>query len=433
MEAFLAIFNLIFVAVLVFLNALFVCAEFSFVKVRATRIHELADKGSAMARLALFGIEHLDAYLSVCQLGITLTSLGLGWIGEPAFARLLSPLFNLFNFSQATIHSMSVIFGFAIITFLHVVFGELAPKSIAIQKAEKMVLILSPMMRFFYFIFYPLVSLLNNTSNSILKIFKIPPATDGEHSHTTEELKMLVDDSYEGGHIEENEQEIIQNVLSFDEKTVRDIMTPRLDVVSINSGDKLSDIVSIVQKNKFTRYPIVEEDSEKVIGILHLKDAFGVEIDEPVINIARDITIIPEFMTLEKLLKKFQETRQQMALVVDEYGDYQGIVTMEGVLEEIVGEIQDEFNNEEPEFVKKGDFYIISGKMPISEMCDELDLSYNYDEKDISTVAGFALDIIGEIPSVGESFEYEDYQFTVSEMDEQRLMQLKAKHKVDKE
>lgn len=237
MDYFSYVIKLVFVAILIYFNAVFVCAEFAFVRARKTRMEELDDEGVSGAKTVLFGLNHLDAYLSVCQLGITLTSLGLGWLGEPAISALFRPLLTACGLGDMAIKSVSVIIGFIIITFLHVVFGELAPKSIAIQKSEKMVLSLAPFMKFFYYVFYPFVIGLNSAANVAIKILGVKPAGKKEQTLSAEEIKLIVEDSHEGGHIEGQEEEIIQNVLDFDEKIIRDIMTHRLDVKSVEAND----------------------------------------------------------------------------------------------------------------------------------------------------------------------------------------------------
>ena len=427
-DSFLIIIKLLCVFVLIFFNAVYVCAEFAFVKARKTKMEELEDAGVIKARDVLFGINHLDAYLSVCQLGITLTSLGLGWLGEPAVSATLRPLLGLFGMSEGGIKSVSVIIGFVIITFLHVVFGELAPKNIAIHKAESMVLSLAPMMKFFYYLFYPFVVILNCTANVVTKMLNIKPATKKEQTLSSEELKLIIEDSQEGGHIEAQEEEIMQNVLNFDEKIIRDIMTPAIDVATVNYNQKISEIVKIVAKSKFTRYPVLDDDN-KIVGILHLKDAFLAEGDRLCGEIGAKPMFVPEINSLEKLLSRFRESHKQIAVVVDEFGMYQGIVTMEDVLEELVGEIQDEFNNEtELLFFDKG-YYYISGKMNVAEMCEKLQIDYDFESGDISTVAGFVIDILGLIPRVGDVFSYGGYEWAVSDMEGQRILRVKCRKK----
>ena len=432
MDYFSYFIKLACVVILIFFNAVFVCAEFAFVRARKTRMEELDDEGVSGAKTVLFGLNHLDAYLSVCQLGITLTSLGLGWLGEPAISALFKPLLNACGLGEVAVKSVSVIIGFLIITFLHVVFGELAPKSIAIQKSEKMVLDLAPFMKFFYYIFYPFVIALNSAANVAIKILRIKPAGKKEQTLSAEELKLIVEDSHEGGHIEGQEEEIIQNVLDFDEKIIRDIMTHRLDVESVDAKEKLSEIVSLVSETKFTRYPVLDEE-DKVIGVLHIKDAFCSDKDLTCKDIAQDPMFVPEIMPIETLLDRLKENHKQMAIVVDEYGFYQGIVTMEDVLEELVGEIQDEFNDEDALIAEKDGVISILGKMNIDEMCEALDLKYDYDDQDISTVAGFVIDVMNKIPKKGETFKYGGYDWTVSEVEDQRIIKVIAKREIKKE
>lgn len=417
--------KLLCVILLIYFNAVFVCAEFAFVKARKTRMEELFENGNQKAKEVLFGISHLDAYLSVCQLGITLTSLGLGWLGEPAVSSLFRPLLKLLGMSDSAIKSFSVIIGFVIITFLHVVFGELAPKNIAIQKAEQMVLSLAKLMKFFYYLFYPFVISLNCAANSIIKILKIKPATKKEMTLSGEELKLIVEDSQEGGHIEEKEEEIIQNVLDFDETEVRDVMTPWPDVTTLYSDQTLSEIMPIAEKHKYSRYPVLDGE-DRVIGILHLKDAFFADKDKKCGDIATEPVFVPENLSIETLLEKFRHRHRQIAVAVDEYGISLGIVTMEDILEELVGEIQDEFNNESDPLVEKDGVFYISGKMDAEEMCEKLNIEYDCHEEDIATSAGFIINNIGLIPKVGDCFKFSGYKWTVTDMDGQRILRIKA-------
>ena len=427
----LIIFKLLCVFVLIFFNAFFVCGEFAFVKARKTRMEELEDKGVPKARDVLFGIEHLDMYLSVCQLGVTLSSLGLGWLGEPAISSLIRPLLSFCGIGETAIKSISVIVGFIIITFLHVVFGELAPKNMAMQKAEKMVLSMAPAMKFFYHIFYPFVILLNSMASVVTKMLKIKPATKKELTLSSEELKLIVEDSQEGGHIEEHEEEIIQNVLDFDEKTVKDVMTPWPDVATLEENQTLEEIIPLTEKGKYSRYPVLDSE-DRIMGILHLKDAFFADRKAKCGELITEALFVPEIMSVEKLLDKFRTSHRQIGIAIDEYGIYAGIVTMEDVLEELVGEIQDEFNNETENIVFQNGIYSISGKTDIDEMCEKLAIDYNREEQDISTAAGFVIDILGVIPKNGDTFEYGKYRWTVSDMDGQRILNIKAEKKEEK-
>lgn len=428
-DAFIAALKFLAAILLVILNAVFVAAEFSFVKVRHTRIQQLVDEGSFKARIADFGVRHLDAYLSVCQLGITLSSLGLGWIGEPAVSELLKPLFGVMGIGSVEAqHSISIAVGFTLITFLHVVFGELAPKTIAIQKAEKVVLNLGILMRFFYVIFFPVVIIFNGTANLVLKLLKIHPSAESEHTHTVEELKMLVEDSYASGNIDEEEQAIIRNVFHFETKNAKDIMIPRLDAVHLSVKKSFEDNLKIIKGKKHTRYPIVDEDTEKVVGIFNIKDFFDRNEDD-IIGAMREVLFVPENIALDRLLRKFQVNKQQLAVVVDEFGSYQGIISMEDVLEELVGEIKDEFDmeDENPGISHIGEgVSLVSGKMSIAELEEIIDLDYDFEEKDVSTVAGFALDCMGGIPKVGDSFQFDKKDFEIVEMDEQRIISVKV-------
>ncbi|MDD3365511.1 MAG: hemolysin family protein [Syntrophomonas sp.] len=416
---------------LVLLNGMFVAAEFAYVKARPTRIHQLASEGDANAKMAQFGLDHLDAYLSVCQLGITLASLGLGWLGEAAIVSLLLPLFTLLGISSLTlIHTIAVIISFGLITFLHVVFGELAPKSIAIQKAESVALAMAFPMRAFYFLFYPGVVLLNGTANRILNLIKIEPASEAEKTHTQEELQMLISQSYQGGHMGENEQKLLQNVFDFENMVACDVMVSRLDTAFLFKQQSLEQNLLIARESGHTRFPLCDETPDKVIGLIHIKDLLYLEEGSSIDNILRKIMFIPEYLPLDQLLNEFQKEKQQLAVVVDEYGINVGIVTMEDVLEELVGDIQDEFDEEEPDFVQQTDgSFLVAGRMPLDELRELIDLASIEDDHEYNTVAGYVINQFGKIPKEGDCIFADSMTFEVIEMDGLRIDLIKITKK----
>jgi CBS domain containing-hemolysin-like protein len=413
-----AVFKIMLALLLVVFNGIFVAAEFAFVKVRPTRLIQLAAEGNRKARLAKDCIDKLDAYLSVSQLGITLASLGLGWLGEPAVAALLTPLlYNLGLVSPALVYTISFVISFGFITFLHVVFGELAPKSLAIQKAEFISLWLALPMRVFYTLFYPAVLLLNGTANQALRLIGIPLSSEAEITHSGEELRMIIADSFRGGQIDENEQELLQNVFLFEDSTVEEIMVPRTEVVFLDAHLDLQDNIAIARQTQHTRYPLCEGSPDRVIGLIHIKDLLYISSTPTSIEeISRPIMYVPESMPLNRLLTEFQKNHQHLAVVIDEYGGTSGIVTMDNVLEVLVGDIQDEFDSEEPEVVKQPDgTYLVSGRMHINDAAERFHLGVSGDET-YNTLAGFILEHLGRYPEVGDCIGLENVSLEVVEM-----------------
>lgn len=420
----------IFLALLlVILNGLFVAAEFSFVKVRPTRISQLALEGNNRARLVQECLENLDAYLSVSQLGITLASLGLGWLGEPAVASLLTPLFKSWGLiSPALLHSISFIIAFALITFLHVVLGELTPKSLAIQKAEPLALWLAKPMRMFYYIFYPGVILLNGTANKFISLFGVEPASEADITHSEEELRMLISESYEGGQIDKNEQELLQNVFIFEKRVAQEIMVPRPEVVFLDRREALDNIISKVRETEHTRYPLCDGSPDRIVGLIHIKDLLYLHDSKKSLHdIKRDVLFVPEGMPIDHLLQKFQRLHQHLAVVIDEYGGTSGIVTMDNILEELVGDIQDEFDQEEPEIVVQNDgTKLVSGRMFIDEAIQNFGLRLDEEDEQYSTLAGYILGKLGKRPVEGDIITVDDLKFEVVRMEGMRIDRLKV-------
>lgn len=424
----LGFISIIGALLLVGLNAFFVAAEFAFVKVRTTRIAQLAADGNRRALRAQECTNHLDAYLSVSQLGITLSSLGLGWLGEPAVASLLSPLFFRWGIdSPALVHSISFIIAFSIITFLHVVFGELAPKSLAIQRAESLALSLAAPMQFFYYLFYPGVVLLNGAANKVLLLFGLEADPDHSRSHSEEELRMLIAASYKEGQIKKSEQLLLQNVFKFEKKVAEEIMVPRPQVVFLDLNNSLEENLEIARQAQHTRFPVCEGSPDRVVGLIHIKDIlYAHDNTTNISDLKRDMMFVPEGMLLEKLLQEFQKNHQHMAVVVDEYGGTAGIVTMDNILEELVGEIQDEFDQEEPEIKSQPDgSLLVSGSLDIDEAIDELGLPLKEHLDEYNTLAGYILGQLGHFPEVGDTLSLGKYKLEVIKMEDKRIDQIR--------
>lgn len=420
-------FQVLLALFLVILNGVFVAAEFSFVKVRHTRLAQLVAEGNRRAKSAQICVNNIDAYLSVCQLGITLSSLGLGWLGEPVVAKLLEPILRLLGItSAAAVHSMSFVIAFTLVTFMHVVFGELVPKSLAIQKAEGVTLWLAGPMRIFYRIFYPFIVVFNGTANWILRRMGVQPASEYEESHSEEELQMLVSESYKGGHLDKNEWRLLQNVFEFENRVAREVMVPRPEVVFLDSKKSLEENLALARQTEHTRYPLMDGNSDHVVGLVHIKDLFRLDPGTCINKVKRPIMMVPEGVALDRLLREFQQNHQQMALVVDEYGGTSGIITMENALEELVGDIQDEFDQEQPQIapIEDGSF-MVHGRILLEEAAELFKLPVD-EEEEYDTLGGFVFGRLGKRPKVGDVVELPGHILEVVEMQGLRIHRIRV-------
>lgn len=426
--------NILLVFLLVFLNGFFVATEFAMVKVRKSRIETLSLKGNRSAKYTLTVIKDLNSYLSACQLGITLASLGLGWIGEPAVSRMLMPIFNLFDLSANAVHSISFIIAFSIITGFHIVFGELVPKSLAIISSEKIALYTALPLIMFYKVTYPVMWAFNHSTDLILKIFGISQIDEHESVHTDEEIKLLVEESYNHGLVDKTELTLVDNIFDFSDKTVKEIMVPRTDITSIFLEDSFDDIISYTLEEQLTRYPVCEDNKDNVIGFIHIKDLYKQKIkgnDQSIKNIIREIKLVPESMSISELLKIFKKEKVQMALIIDEYGGTSGLVTIEDILEEIVGEIQDEFDEEEEAIIKTEDnSYIVDGKVLIEDITELLYI--DIEDENIDTIGGWVYTQLESYPKVNDKFTYKDYEFIILKCDRKRINKVLIKNLSEK-
>lgn len=418
---------LLLAALLVLLNAFFVAAEFAIVKVRSTRVQELVREGVRGSGAVQNAIQNLDAYLSATQLGITLASLGLGWIGEPAFASLVTPLLGFAGvWSPSVIHSVSLTVAFALITFLHIVLGELAPKSLAIRRPEETSLIVSPPLRVFYRVFYPALWFLNTSSNFFLRLLYIAPASESELAHSEEELRLLLTESHRTGTLSASKRKLLENVFDYTRRSAKHIMVPRADIVHLSSLRSLSDNLETIRQSQHTRYPLCNEDIDHVVGMIHAKDLFqpaeGLRETTDLLKIKRDILFVPESRPLELLQRDFQQRRVHMAIVVDEYGGTSGLVTLEDILEEIVGEIQDEFDTEAPRMEATPEGYRVDGLVLLEEIAGRL--GFTAPENESSTLGGFVIARLGRIARIGDVVELDSYSAKVIEMKGRRVSKL---------
>jgi len=411
---------------LVALNGFFVASEFAYVRVRSSAVDQMVAEGRSGAKLLRNALDNLDDYLAVTQLGITLASLSLGWIGEPAIAALIDPVLETV-LPNAPVHLIAVGIGFSIITFLHVVFGELAPKTIAIARAEQIALFVSPPMKFFYYIFVPGLVVLNGTANYFTRLIGIPPASETEETLSEEEILTVLTRSGTEGHVDATEVEMIERVFELDDTPVREVMVPRPDAVTIPSDATLSEIRETVLDAGHTRYPVLDaDDADQVVGFVDVKDVLRAEEsldpDVTAADLAREMPLIPETGTVDDLLTEFQAEQRQMAAVIDEWGSFEGIATVEDVVEQVVGDIRDDFDvdEREPTVDERADgTFAIDGGVVLTEVEEALDTEFDTD--DVGTVGGLVLDRLGRAPEVGDEVTVGGYRFTVEAVDGARI------------
>jgi len=417
-------------AALVGLNGFFVAFEFSIIKVRASQLDELAEEGNPRARFAKYIRAHLDAYLSATQLGVTVASLALGWLGEEFLAHLLEPFFALANtHSHVFVTSVSVALAFIGITFMHIVFGELAPKYTAIANPLSVSLRLVRPLGAFYFLFKPAIWLLHKSSNLLLRgMLRMKPIPATELAHSEEELRLILEQSEKSKEVSPLGRKLVLNVLDLRERVVRDIMTPRGDVVYLDLEDDFETNVKKALASRHTRFPLCRENLDNTIGLIHIKELVPMMRDPSpdLMRIKRDLIPVPEMMPLEKLLTLFLSKHAHLAIVVDEYGGTVGMVTLENVLEELVGDIQDEFDTEKAEFQKiNANEFTVNGALGLYELNDLAKLEL--ESADVSTIGGYVTHLLGHLPKQGEQVKIDNYLVTVSQTDARRVRQLHFK------
>ncbi|HVF01338.1 MAG TPA: hemolysin family protein [Rubrobacteraceae bacterium] len=412
---------------LVALNGLFVAAEFAFVKIRTSKVEEMVQEGKTSAGIVKEAIGNLDGYLAVCQLGITIASLGLGALGEPAIATLIEPLLEPFGISEGTLHFVAFVVAFGIITFLHVVFGELAAKSFAIARPEGTSRFVAPFMKFFYYVFWPGVWVFNGTANAFVKMFGVPPASEAEEAHSEEELRLIIGQSTEQGVLKEDEEGMLRAIIQLEETNAREIMVPRPNIQSLPAEMRLEELFSVVAEGEHTRYPIFEDDSgERIVGMIHAKDvlraaneAGNLEADVTARDLKRDVLTIPENRSVDKILKDLRAQRLQMAVVIDEWGSFEGLLTLEDIVEEIVGEIRDEFDEEGIGIQEHDGSYAIDGRVPMRDVNEAL--GSEFESEDFDTIGGLVLGRLARIPEVGDEVRIDGYVLRVDEVDGARI------------
>ncbi|WP_338753090.1 hemolysin family protein [Bacillus sp. FJAT-52991] len=416
--------NLIIFVILIALTAFFVATEFAMVKVRASKIDQLILEGKKGAVSAKKVVSHLDEYLSACQLGITVTALGIGWVGESTFEVILHPIFSYFHVDESLSHVLILVIAFILSTFLHVVVGELAPKTLAIQKAEAITLLTAKPIIWFYRILYPFIWLLNGSARVLVGLFGLKPASEHEAAHSEEELRILLSESYKSGEINKSELKYMNNIFEFDDRIAKEIMVPRTEIVTLSLDDTYDDVLNIIKTEKYTRYPVVDGDKDKVRGFINVKEFLTAQlttdqsIDEsfkleafinPVIHVIETVPI-------HDLLVKMQKERIHIAILMDEYGGTSGLVTVEDILEEIVGEIRDEFDEDEVPDIRKlnENHFILDSKLLVEDVNNLLGTDLSHEEVD--TIGGWFLtqNIDAEI---GSEIEAEGYVFKIHKKD----------------
>ncbi len=426
-----SIFMLLFALFLVFLNGFFVLSEFAIVKVRRTKLEELVKNGKPNAELALKLSNSLDTYLSATQLGITLSSLALGWIGEPALAGLIErPFAAFFGENPTLLHTISFVLAFTTITLLHVVAGELIPKSIAIAKAEQATLIIARPLYWFWLLFYPLIRFFDILASFFLKRMGIQPSSEHDNAHSEEELKIIVSESLKGGFIDSVEGEIIKNAVNFSDTVAKEIMTPRKNIICVDSEISYEENMKSVTSTRHTRYPYSHGNKDNITGMIHIRDLLNNMLSENpklLSELERAIIIVPENASISDILIQMNRERVHMALVVDEYGGTAGLLTMEDILEEIIGDTSDEHDTKS-EKIKKidDDTYEFDGMVDIESVANTLSIELDDDEQAV-TLGGHIFNLLGRMPIVGEKVKDGLYVYEVLEVDNNRIQKLLCK------
>ncbi|WP_242634651.1 hemolysin family protein [Bacillus timonensis] len=426
------------VAILIALTAFFVASEFAIVKIRSTRIDQLVQEGNRSAIAAKTVISNLDEYLSACQLGITVTALGLGFLGETTVEAILHPIFGMLNIPTSFSSVLSIALAFLIITFLHVVVGELAPKTIAIQKAERITLFFARPLIFFYRLMYPFIWVLNGSARLLTGIFGFKRISEHDIAHTEEELRLILSESFKSGEINQSEYKYVNNIFEFDDRVAKEVMVPRTEIIALDKEKSVQEILEIMTSEKYTRYPVVDGDKDHIIGLVNLKELLTDVVTgkgangKTIEDYTRPIIHVIESIPIQELLAKMQRERVHMAILIDEYGGTSGLVTVEDIIEEIVGEIRDEFDTDEKPAIQKinDTTTILDGKVLIGEVNDLFGLKI--DDTDVDTISGWILTEQIDIHP-GDKVPYGDYEFRIIEMDGHHIKSLEIKKIIQQE
>ncbi len=422
------VINLLGVALLIILTAFFVASEFAIVKVRSTQLEPHIEGGSKRALAAKKVTSNLDEYLSACQLGITITALGIGRLAEPTFERMLHPIIGELSTNEAFVTTLSIFVSFAFATFLHVVIGELAPKTIAIQKAEQVTLFIGQPLVWFYRLLYPFIWVLNGSARLLIKVLGFKPMGEHEVHHSEEELRLILSDSLKSGEINQSEFNYVSKVFEFDERIAKEIMVPRTEMVTISLDYTDEDILSLIKNHSFTRYPVISEDKDSIVGVLNVRDFLSSLLSKEEKNqlgeIVYPVITVFETVRIRDILIEMQQKHIHMAILFDEYGGTAGLVTLEDILEEIVGDIRDEYDVDEPNVIEEiePNHYRIQGQTPIHDVNQELAL--DLESNDAETIAGWLYEQQYDLAE-GDEIPYNGYTFIIRHLNGNQL------HEVD--
>ncbi len=418
--------SLFLVLFFLLMNAFFVVAEFALVRVRTSQIEVALEEGKSGAEAAKLVTDNINAYLSACQLGITLASLALGWLGEPAVSRLIQPLLEPLGLPEGAISAIAIALGFIVITTLHIIVGELIPKSLAIFSTEKYALFTARPLAWFYKISYPIMWLFNSVTNGVMRLLG-HDVKEENSAYTNEELRRLVEESAESGNVEPEQSEYVSNIFDMGDKDAEAIMTPRTELICFDLEDTLESNLKLVRQYKYTRYPVMRGNKDIIVGFVHIKDLYSLQEDATMEDLAiRAIEAVPGSLSISKLIQVLQENRTKIAVVVDEHGGTAGIVTMSDVMDEIVGRFDDEYVHEEEEVKNLGEgHYLVSGSLPIDELYELM--GFEADQAGFETAGGLLFDLFGQIPQEGDAV-------TTSKNGKSALMEVKKMdgHRVDR-
>ncbi len=420
--------SLTLVAILIILTAFFVATEFAVVRLRGSQVSQMVLEGKKNALAVQRVAANLDGYLSACQLGITITALGIGALAEPAFEQLLIPLFDLADISHSVSEPIAFALAFIIATFLHVVVGELAPKTAAINIPEKIGQITAPLIIWFYKILYPLIWLMNGSANLLVSLFGMKPASEHGDAHSEDEIRLILSESYESGKINKAEYGYVNRIFNFDEMLAKEIMVPRTDMVCLFTDHSLAENFNIIRKEQYTRFPVADGSKDNIIGMINTKQLYLQYDNNPDFDfksLILPLLTVSEVTPVKNLLTRMQVERVHIALLLDEYGGTSGLITIEDILEEIVGEIRDEFDGDERKNIEKlSDVnYLFDGKVSLLEIKQLTGLDFHDDE--VTTIGGWLYSHLNE-PTIGKSMNYEHVTLTVREMNKNRIRKVEV-------
>lgn len=414
----------LFVLLLV-MTAFFVATEFAIIRMRSSRVNQMVAEGMKNAKAVAKVTSKLDGYLSACQLGITITALGLGWLGEPTVELILHPIFGRLNITGDLSDVLSFVISFLIVTYLHVVLGELAPKTLAIIKSEEVSQWTAPIIVVFYKVMYPFIWLLNGSANGLVRLLGFKPASEHE-AHSEEEIRIILSESYESGKINKTEYGYVNRIFAFDERLAREIMVPRTDMICLYLEQSIEENLSIIKKEQYTRFPVAKGSKDNIIGILNTKQFFLHYDTDRYVDLTlllQTVMSVPDVMPINKLLRKMQQERVHIAILLDEYGGTAGLITIEDIIEEIVGEIRDEFDADEVKEIEiiEPQRYLVNGKALISDWNEAAGTDLESNEMD--SIGGWLFNLKPELP-VGEPWTYGKMTFIIRERDDNRIRKI---------